>query len=107
MHGTLGNGGKIMANRFPLNFNPNLGTLATLSRRPHPLLMPPAKVDTCRADASLDPEGKSLELNLDVSSILNAPSSPLSRWTRGFPSEYHPAQEHIRQGIEEASWGWA
>lgn len=62
--------------------------------------------DTCRVDAALDPGGETLGLDPDANPFLDAcdPTCNSSDCTRGFPSGYHPALEHQRQGIDEVGF---
>lgn len=63
-----------------------------------------AKSDTRRVNASLDKGGVSLVLSPDLNSCLDDnPLDVTSKHTRGFPSDYHPAREYERQGVDKAS----
>lgn len=59
-------------------------------------------------DAALDAGGETLGLDPDANPFLDAcdPTCNSSDCTRGFPSGYHPALEHRRQGIDDVSLCW-
>lgn len=63
--------------------------------------------DTCRVSATFDSRGDTLGLDPDTHPFLDAckPTCDSSECTRGFPSGYHPALEHRRQGIDDVSPG--
>lgn len=56
-------------------------------------------------DAALDSRGDTLGLDPDANPFLDScnPACSSSDCTRGFPSGYHPALEHRRQGVDDVS----
>lgn len=67
--------------------------------------VPLLQSDTSRVDAALDARGDTLGLDPDANPFLDScdPTCISSDCTRGFPSGYHPALEHRRQGIDDVS----
>lgn len=74
---------------------------------PATFLSPHVQSDTCRVNASLDSRGETLGLDPDTHAFLDGcePTCDSSECTRGFPSGYHPALEHRRQGVDDVSPG--